>query len=153
VAISNQRLLAMRANMVTFQWKDYRASGKHKSRPMTLHADEFIRRFLIHTLPDRFPRIRHCGYLANRHRKKNIELCRRLLATPVSQLLPQPAQCLAVLATLTHPQVVRCPICGIGQMVRMEILPAYFWPAQPPCASQGILAAVRCCRLRSAQHF
>ena len=135
VAISNQRLLAVENDTVTFQWKDYRAHGQHKSRRLTLAADEFIRRFLIHILPDRFPRIRHCGFLANRHRKQNLELCRRLLATPVSDLLPQAVQCLAVLVALTLPQVTRCPVCQVGEMVRVEILPAYRWPAQPPDTS------------------
>ena len=135
VAISNQRLPAARNDTVTFQWKDYRAHGQHQSRRMTLPADEFLRRFLIHTLPDRLQRIRHCGYLANRHRKHNLELCRRLLATPVSELLPQTAQRLAVLAALLLPQVRRCPLCGIGTMVRRQILPAYLWPAQPPDTS------------------
>jgi hypothetical protein len=135
VAISNQRLLARGADTVTWQWKDYRANGQHKSRRMTLDACAFLRRFLIHTLPPRLQRIRHCGYLANRHRKKNLELCRRLLATPVSQLLSQPEQCQVVLAALTLTQLDRCPVCGTGKMVRVEILPAYLWPALPPDTS------------------
>ena len=135
VAISNQRLLAAGNTTVTFQWKDYRAHGPHPSRRMSLDADEFIPRFLIHTLPDRWQRIRHCGYLANRHRKHHLELCRRLLATPVSELLPPAAQCLAVLAALPLPQLRRCPVCAIGTMVRVQILPAYSWPAQPPDTS------------------
>jgi len=135
VAISNPRLLALDHDTVTFQWKDYRAHGKHKSRRMSLAADEFIRRFLIHTLPEGFQRIRHCGFLANRHRKQRFELCRQLLATPASQLLPQTAQCLAVLAALTSPQLTLCPRCGIGEMLRVQILPVYRWPAQPPDTS------------------
>ncbi len=134
VAISNQRLLEAGEDHVTFQWKDYRANRKLRSRRMTLAPDEFIRRFLIHTLPDRFQRIRHCGYLANRHRKTSLELCRRLLA-PCGQLLPQAAQCLAVLATLVLPLTARCPVCGVGEMVRVQILPVYRWPAQPPDTS------------------
>jgi Putative transposase len=55
---------------VTFQWRDYRAKHKYKSLTMTLSADEFIRRFLIHTLPPGFQRIRYCGFLANRFRKE-----------------------------------------------------------------------------------
>ena len=102
---------------------------------MTLAADEFIRRFLIHTLPGRFQRIRHCGYLANRHRKQRIELCRRLLTTPIGELLPQATQCLAVLAAIMLPPVTRCPVCGVGAMIRVQILPVYRWPAQPPDTS------------------
>jgi hypothetical protein len=132
VAISNRRLLSVDADSVTFQWKDYRAHGRQKSRHMTLAADDFIRRFLIHTLPDRFQRIRHCGFLANRHRKRNLELARRLLSKPITQLLPAAAQCLIVLAALTASQPLRCPACGVGQLVRIQILPAYRWPAKPP---------------------
>jgi hypothetical protein len=132
VAISNQRLLAVDPETVTFQWKDYRAHGEPKSRRMTLAADEFIRRFLIHTLPARFQRIRHCGYLANRHRKPNLQLCRRLLSTSITELLPDAAQCLTVLAAVTDSRPLRCPVCDCGQMLRVEILPAYRWPAIPP---------------------
>ena len=135
VAISNQRLLAIGDDTVTFQWKDYRVHGKHKARRMTLHVDEFIRRFLIHTLPHRFPRIRHCGYLANRHRKASLELCRCLLRTPITEFLPDREQCLAVLAALGPLQTVRCPVCGVGAMVRIQLLPVYLWPARPPDSS------------------
>ena len=62
VALSNDRILAIGERDITFQWKDYRGSGKTKSRRMTLDAGEFIRRFLIHVLPDRFQRIRHWGF-------------------------------------------------------------------------------------------
>ena len=135
VAISNQRLLDLGEDTVTFQWKDYRARGRERSRRMTLAAHEFIRRFLIHTLPGHFQRIRHCGFLANRRRKARLELCRRLLTTPIGELLPQTAQCLAVLAALTPWQLTRCPVCGVGNMVRLQILPAYRWPAKPPDTS------------------
>ena len=64
VAISNARLVSVTDHKVAFRWKDYRHNGQ--SRIMTLDADEFIRRFLLHTLPDGFHRIRHYGYLANR---------------------------------------------------------------------------------------
>lgn len=135
VAISNQRLLAAGPDTVTFQWKDYRHHAKHKSRRMTLDAGEFIRRFLIHTLPDRFQRIRHWGWLANRTRKSRLALCRRLLTAPVTELLPDPPQCLTVLAALPTPPLSRCPLCGIGEMIRVQWLPAYLWPAQPPDTS------------------
>ena len=135
VAISNQRLLAVTDDTVTFQWKDYRANGKYHSRRMTLPAAEFIRRFLIHGLPAGFQRIRHCGFVANRHRKHKLQLCRRLLADATADLLPQPAQCLDVLAALPTPQPFRCPLCGIGQMLRLQILPVYRWPAKPPDTS------------------
>jgi hypothetical protein len=70
VAIANSRLLSMTGTAVAFRWKDYRHHGKAKI--MTLEADEFIRRFLLHTLPDGFHRIRHYGFLANGHRQARV---------------------------------------------------------------------------------
>jgi hypothetical protein len=80
VTIANSRLIGMADDRVAFRWKDCRHGGKTKV--MTLEAYEFIRRFLLHTLPDGFHRIRHNGFLANGHRAARIDLCRRLLAKP-----------------------------------------------------------------------
>ena len=91
VAISNRRLLALEQGQVSFQWKDYRDGQKQKG--MTLSAEEFIRRFLQHALPPGFQRFRYYGFLTNCHRAEKLELYRRLLATPCSDLLPQPADC------------------------------------------------------------
>ena len=136
VAISNQRLLAIEDGNVTFQWKDYRHEGREKSRMMTLEAEEFIRRFLMHTLPARFQRIRHFGFLANRHRRRKLELCRQLLTSPVAELLPTPAQCKDLCRVLDSPPVpVACPKCGVGVMIRAGSLAVYFWPAKPPDTS------------------
>jgi hypothetical protein len=86
VAISNSRLLAMDEHGITFRWKDYRvkdgAAGKTRHKTMTLGADEFMRRFLLHVLPGGFHRIRHYGLLANACHKANIALARALLAQP-----------------------------------------------------------------------
>jgi hypothetical protein len=120
---------------VTFQWKDYRRKHKHKSRVMELDADEFIHRILIHTLPAHFQRIRHYGFLANRYREEKLARCRKLLQHPVTELLPGPAQCLALLATLTLPPPTRCPKCKTGVPVRLGFVPAYRWPARPPDSS------------------
>ena len=136
VALSNDRILAVGERDVTFQWKDYRnGSGRTKSRRMTLDGGEFLRRFLIHVLPDRFQRIRHCGFLANRHRRQKLELCRRLLSAPAAELLPEAQQCAALLAALAPPRGTRCPACGGGEMIRIEQLPAYRWPLLPPDTS------------------
>src|SRR5438067_1341431 len=81
-AIANSRLVAFDGERVTFKWKDYRAKGAARYKLMTLDADEFIRRFLIHVLPDGFHRIRHYGLFANGNRANNIALARRLLAVP-----------------------------------------------------------------------
>ena len=72
VAISNNRLVDMEDDRVSFQWKDYR---DNLQKTMTLSAEEFIRRFLIHVLPDGFQRIRYYGFLANRHRGEKLALC------------------------------------------------------------------------------
>jgi len=79
VAISNSRLIAMMDDRVSFRWRDYR--HHNKSKVMTLAADEFIRRFLLHTLPEGLHRIRHCGFLSNRHRAEKLACCRQLRAT------------------------------------------------------------------------
>jgi len=101
IAVSNHRLLAFDRERVTFRWRDY-AHG-NKSRVMTLHAVEFLRRFFLHVLPKGFVRIRHFGFLANRHRAARLALCRQLLACIVSEpALTSPAS-----ASTWH-----CPRCG-----------------------------------------
>ncbi len=114
VAISNHRLLAFVDGNVTFRWKDY-AHG-NKKRKMTLPADEFLRRFLLHVLPRRFVRIRHFGFLANRHRTKLIATCRQCLhSAPVPNVSSSTAS--------VDPPVWACPLCG-GNMVVIERLTA-----------------------------
>ena len=81
-AIANSRLVAFDGERVTFKWKDYRAKGDARYKLMTLDADEFIRRFLIHVLPDGFHCIRHYGLFANANRAGNIALARQLLGVP-----------------------------------------------------------------------
>jgi len=134
VALSNDRILDVSNGEVAFQWKDYRHKYKRKSRAMTLAADEFIRRFLIHTLPPGFPRIRHFGFLANRHRSGKLTLCRQLLTTAVAALLPGTEQCRQIEQALVSPQPVRCPGCG-GAMIRLGPVPAHLWPHHPPNSS------------------
>jgi hypothetical protein len=136
VAISNDRILQVGGGEVAFQWKDYRnGKGPAKSRCMTLKGSEFLRRFLIHVLPDRFQRIRHCGFLANRHRKLKLELCRRLLNATVAELLPEREQCAELQAALIPETGVRCPVCGQGEMRRVEELPSWRWPLLAPDTS------------------
>ena len=102
---------------------------------MTLDAEEFIRRFLAHVLPPGFPRIRHFGFLANRHKKEKLALCRKLLTSPAEEMLPAPPDCLEARVTLALTLPRRCPRCGLGTMIRVEIVPAYRWPARPPDSS------------------
>jgi len=117
IAIANSRLVAFDGERVTFKWKDYRAKTDARYKLMTLDADEFIRRFLIHVLPDGFHRIRHYGLLANGHRANNIALARRLLDAPD----PAPCSADAHRADGGHKQQERnvCPCCG-GRMVIIE---------------------------------
>jgi hypothetical protein len=107
VAISNSRLTAITNTSVTFKWKDYRARGRERSKVITLAVDEFIRRFLIHVLPDGFHRIRHYGLFANGGRAENIARARQLLKVPAP--LNQPSNADGTgnveLQTLPHP----CP--------------------------------------------
>jgi hypothetical protein len=115
VAISNSRLVSMENGKVAFRWKDYRHHAKPKL--MTLEADEFIRRFLLHTLPDGFHRIRHYGFLANGHRDEKLALCRRLLD---GRLPGPPAEQNQDSLQPRTPE--RCPFCG-GAMIVLGILP------------------------------
>src|ERR1044071_9082100 len=89
VAISNSRLVSLTDDSIAFRWKDYRHHDKAKV--MALAAFEFIRRFLLHTLPDGFHRIRHYGFLANGHRAEKLALCRKLLAMAASAENPEPS--------------------------------------------------------------
>jgi hypothetical protein len=114
VAIANSRLVGVADTGVAFRWKDYRHHGKAKV--MTLAADEFIRRFLLHTLPDGFHRIRHYGFLANRQRAAKLALCRRLLDARSQE---PPAE--QVQDALPSHRPDRCPTCG-GAMVRLGVL-------------------------------
>jgi hypothetical protein len=110
VAIANSRLVAFKAGRVTFKWKDYRREGQERYGLMTLDGDEFIRRFLLHVLPDGFHRIRHYGLFANGARADNIACARRLLdAVPP----PPPAEPEAA------PAPKPCPCCG-GRLVLIE---------------------------------
>ena len=84
VAISNRRLVAMDENRVSFRWKDYRAKGRTRQKTMTLAAEEFMRRFLLHVLPTGFHRIRHYGLLANAGRREYLAKVRALLGVPPS---------------------------------------------------------------------
>ncbi len=120
VAISNPRLLELQDGQVSFRWKDYR----HPQRPkvMTVSAEEFIRRFLLHALPPGFQRIRYYGFLANCHRAAKLDFCRKSLATPYSELLPCPTGTREIYALVTGRNPRRCPKCGAGIMIQIEIL-------------------------------
>ena len=120
VAISNQRLAAMEDGPVSFRWKDYR--HQQRSQLMTVSGEEFIRRFLLHALPTGFQRIRYYGFLAKCHRAGKLDLCRQLLTAPLSALLPNPADYRDFYAALAGTNLRLCPQCGIGTMIRIQLL-------------------------------
>ena len=114
VAISNQRLLALDERGVTFRWKDYRATGKTRHKTMTLHAEEFMRRFLLHVLPGGLHRIRHYGLLANARRREHLARARELLHVVPTAAQPR-ALVEAPLAVV--PPTFVCPHCGAAMIV------------------------------------
>ena len=118
VAISNHRIVNLADGKVTFRWKDY--AHKSKRRLMTVTAEEFLRRFLLHTLPRGFVRIRFFGFLANRRRRELLPLCRRLLEAgmwtdPTMPATSEPEP--------KPPCAWLCPRCG-GAMAVIEKLTA-----------------------------
>jgi hypothetical protein len=116
VAISNQRLIALDERGVTFRWKDYRMDGRTRKKTMTLMADEFVRRFLLHVLPGGFHRIRHYGLLANPSRRDNLSRIRALL-----HVLPRAGDPVADASTRAARPSFVCRRCG-SLMVVIDIL-------------------------------
>jgi ssDNA-binding Zn-finger/Zn-ribbon topoisomerase 1 len=132
VAISNRRLIACDDKAVTFKWKDYRLEGGERYKLMTLATDEFIRRFLMHVLPQGFHRIRYYGLLASGQRAENIARARELLALP---LLPIDA-IKAASTNTNEPQTPKhpCPCCG-GRMIIIETFQRGCSPQYRPTAA------------------
>jgi Putative transposase len=112
VAISNHRLIELADGQVAFRWRD--SAHGNKKRVMTLRIDEFLRRFFLHVLPRGFVRIRHFGFLANRQRQSQLELCRKLL-----DQLPAVASAATAAKPAFEPTYPTCPACG-GTMVIVE---------------------------------
>jgi hypothetical protein len=110
VAITNHRLVAFHNNQVTFRWKDY-AHG-NKKRKMTLSAEEFLRRFLLHVLPRGFVRIRSFGFMANRSRATLLPLCQRLLLDN-----PKPHTPAVIAFSAAQPACFRCPKCATPMLI------------------------------------
>jgi hypothetical protein len=113
VALSNDRLVELGDGSVRFRWKDY--ADHDRVKILTLEADEFLRRFLLHIVPRGFMRIRHFGLLANRSRRQSLARCRSLLGQPAIEHVP-----LESVAELMHRLIgidlARCPVCGEGRM-------------------------------------
>ncbi len=125
IAISNNRILKVQDGNVSFLWRDYADNNRKKT--MTLKADEFIRRFLLHVLPSRYVRIRHFGLLANRRRKDNIASCREFLGTgkTVTKEKARQETWQEQLLRICGIDVTTCPVCQKGRMFRVALLHPY----------------------------
>jgi hypothetical protein len=135
VAISNSRLIALDERGVTFRYKDYRRDGQARYRSMTLSADQFIRRFLLHVLPKGFHRIRHYGLLASAGCKTNIARARQLMAAAMAEVDPPTVH------DTTDPDPTTdhrppCPCCG-GRMIIVEVFARGGAPRGPPSSGAG----------------
>jgi hypothetical protein len=142
VAIANSRLVSLDERGVTFRYKDYRRNGRARFRTMTLTPNEFIRRFMLHVLPNGFHRIRHYGLLASATCKANIARARELIATPLPPIDPSAEQ--------DDPDVTAgagadyrppCPCCG-GRMIIVESFGPAGAPRAPPSPQAGVGTAM-----------
>ena len=122
VAFANHRLVSINDGQVKFRWKDY--CQHNRAKVMTLSAEEFIRRFLLHVLPTGMQRIRHYGFLGNCHRAEKLTRCRQLLGQPPRLTSHPPLRLDYRLRyeLLTGRSLLVCPHCHHGQMVRVERL-------------------------------
>jgi hypothetical protein len=121
IAISNDRIRKVENGKVTFLWRDYANCDREKI--MTVDAGEFIRRFLLHVLPDRYVKIRHFGLLANRKRKHYIALCREFLGSNKTETIKaEPKTWQELMLKVSGVDVDKCPVCRKGRMVTIEIL-------------------------------
>jgi hypothetical protein len=125
-ALSNDRLVSLADGIVRFRWTDYAHGTRRKT--MALPAAEFLRRFLLHVLPDGFVRIRHCGLLATRGRTATLARCRALLAVPSPPVPAAPESVVALMPRLTGVDLTRCPVCRQGRLRVVGRLP----PGGPP---------------------
>ena len=142
VAIANSRLTALDECGVTFRWKDYRAKGRTRHKTMTLEADEFIRRFLLHVLPSGFHRIRHYGLIANTGRRDNLARARELLVeTSANQdddvtPLKEGSSDVGVYEVAIQATYV-CPDCG-APMIVIDTFARGQLPRAPPRLNGGM---------------
>ncbi len=121
IAISNHRIVTMEDDKVSFRWRDY--ADNNKSKIMTVDANEFLRRFLFHVLPDRFVKIRHYGLLGNRCRRKKLDQSREFLSCTGHNKAERKTEtwqeCLLRIAGI---DVSKCPVCGERTMRTIEIM-------------------------------
>ena len=133
IAISNNRLLKVKDNKVSFSWRHY--SKGNKSHTMALEAEEFIRRFLLHVLPSGFMRIRYFGFLSNRHRTAKLKLFRKLLHVNQKAIKSnlKSIDWKELFNSLTGKPVDLCSFCYKGHLISIQNLLALRFPfTRPP---------------------
>jgi hypothetical protein len=124
IAISNNRIVSIDNGRVTFTYKDRQNDNEIKK--MTLDADEFIRRFLLHVLPKGLIKIRYFGFLAHTNKKKDIPLIRKLI-DPEATLPEKINESISeMMLRLTGIDISCCPVCKKGKMIRIKTLPNYY---------------------------
>ena len=132
IAISNDRLLAIDDDKVRFRWRDYR--NNNRLGTMTLTAEEFIRRFLLHVLPEGFQRIRYYGFLCNRYREQKLAHCRELLgmAKDPSVACDRSDDYRDHYEAVMGVSLKECPVCHRGRMILLDVIPrsqtrSHYW--------------------------
>lgn len=123
IAISNNRIVKIENDNVTFKWRDYK--DESKSKLMTVTAEEFIRRFLIHVLPGGFMKIRHYGFLGNRNKTTKLKICKQLTNTPVLNKEKLPT--IKLIQKLIGRDLSKCPDCGSDKLIQRN----YFSKSPP----------------------
>jgi hypothetical protein len=121
VAIANHRILDVRDGGVRFAYRNRRQGNRMQT--MTLDADEFIRRFLLHVLPQGFMRLRHYGFLANRHKARSLRRCRALLGQPAEPHARRPQSVVQWIHEVTGIDLTQCPHCGAKPLIRLPLAP------------------------------
>ncbi len=119
VAISNNRILDCKDGNVTFKWRDYK--DKNEWKVMTITAQEFIRRFLLHVLPSGFMKIRHYGILGNRNKTKKLKLCKTLTNTPIIEKIVLSTT--ELIEKLIGKNAFLCPCCNSTKLNRYAYYP------------------------------
>ena len=121
VALSNDRILNVQNGLVTLSYRDRKDGDRKKALPLEAH--EFIRRFLLHVLPEGFMRVRHFGFLANRSKKQALTQCRKLLGANPASLQSPSESAKDLLLRITGIDLSRCPSCHNGTMIVVAELP------------------------------
>lgn len=119
VAISNNRILKLENNTVTFKWRDYK--DKNKQKEMTIPALEFMRRFLLHILPTAFTKIRHYGFFGNRNKNTKLRLCQKLTGGKLKPLEKRKLTTAEIILKITGRDITKCSCCGYSKLSRYSL--------------------------------